>query len=195
METLKVKDIAKYLPYSLTCSVNGIDQLIVGLNGCRIMCNSTNEGRKLIDTPRIDQIKPYLRPLSSLTEEIYHKGDVFIPMVRLLNIALGHYEDGVLELAEANVKGIEIRQQQYQGACYVVNYKSSLFEKHSLVFKDGCFSHVWHHGHFKSGVPNLQALTLDNQELLFEKLNEWKFDSPTRDLIGKGLALPLIIEQ
>lgn len=49
---------------------------------------------------RWDNIKPILHPLSDLTKEIEHKGDRFVPMVRLLETALGvHIDINCIELS------------------------------------------------------------------------------------------------
>ena len=79
MEKLELKHLAPYLPYSLKCQL--VDQ---GETVIAKLCGAyTDNSYAFFDTVEsehgFDSIKPILRPLSDLIEEINHNGDIFYP--------------------------------------------------------------------------------------------------------------------
>jgi len=111
METLELKHIAPYLPYGLKVDlsyyddeepqiVNGIpDYSNINIDGGK----ASTYGARIIQEYSIDKIKPILRPLSDLTEEINIKNDVFIPVEYF---EIGDDDSGT-EYDNGNIKTIE----------------------------------------------------------------------------------------
>lgn len=83
MEQLTIKELAPYLPYKLRLRIEHGTQFeditMYGLNfeGDVMTVWSKSTGYKEFGS-RV--IKPYLRPLSQLTEELEHNGERFVPI-------------------------------------------------------------------------------------------------------------------
>lgn len=73
---LELKHLAPYLPYGLKATyVNALDyHLLVSVEGADQ--THWSEGKR---GGVIERLKPHLRPLSDLTNEIEHNGELFIP--------------------------------------------------------------------------------------------------------------------
>lgn len=77
---LELCDIAPYLPFGLRTDKGLLHALCNdGLAKCRL-----NDGE--IVKGKISWLKPLLRPLTTLTQEITHNGVTFIPIVELFNL-------------------------------------------------------------------------------------------------------------
>lgn len=77
MEKLTIKELCAYLPYGIDISINGKIQKLNSIDSeAKLVCYGWGNAG-LIDT---DDVKPLLRPLSSLTEEIEHNGEKFVPV-------------------------------------------------------------------------------------------------------------------
>jgi len=89
MERLTIKELAAYLPYELK---------VIGFNNYinkDMVCDLTDRN---LWTHVENQSKPLLRPLSSLTEEIEHNGEMFVPLDELtegetVSMSLNDYAD------------------------------------------------------------------------------------------------------
>ena len=87
MEKIELKHLAPYLPYGLkmTWSDGKINVLNPELDEIDYSENEVNLTLVLfIINKGHNDIKPILRPLSDLTEEITHKGKTFIPAARMI---------------------------------------------------------------------------------------------------------------
>lgn len=83
MEKLTIKELCAYLPYGIDISINGKIQKLNSIDSeAKLVCYGWGNAG-LIDT---DDVKPLLRPLSSLTEEIEHNGERFIPINNLKHL-------------------------------------------------------------------------------------------------------------
>lgn len=87
--SLHFEDIIRYIPYgcAVKCKVSN-DHGIYWITDINIQSGTVSLNGVRSDHPyRLDQIKPYLRPLSDLTNEIradnYKDGDPFIPVREL----------------------------------------------------------------------------------------------------------------
>lgn len=87
MEKLTIKELAPYLPYKLQWKFEGSDEVheVMGIDitdfGIHLFSPYGDYGKC-----RINEGKPLLRPLSSLTEEIDHNGERFIPINNLKHL-------------------------------------------------------------------------------------------------------------
>lgn len=83
MERLTIKELAPYLPYGIDISINGKIQKLNSIDSeAKLVCYGWGNAG-FIDT---DDVKPILRPLSQLTEEIEHNGERFIPINKLKHL-------------------------------------------------------------------------------------------------------------
>ena len=81
METLKLEHIAPYLPYGLKGIASGKIYKLKAIKTGRSDCYWIKEKDPYIfGVWGLRRIKPLLRPLSQLTEEIEHNGDKFVPI-------------------------------------------------------------------------------------------------------------------
>jgi hypothetical protein len=73
---LTIKDLSAYLPYELKIQgqTHGDIETMTGLNSGAVMIN-----HKTIGWADFFDIKPILRPLSTLTEPIEHEGKILVP--------------------------------------------------------------------------------------------------------------------
>lgn len=84
MEKLTIKELAPYLPFKLQWTFDGSDNAheVMGIDitdfGVHLFSPYGDYGKC-----RIDEGKPLLRPLSSLTDEIEHNGERFVPIDKL----------------------------------------------------------------------------------------------------------------
>jgi len=158
-EKLELKHLAAYLPYKLKMqSRNGTDFIMGGLK-----VQQTFEGGVWDEDGYFyGRCKPYLRPLSQLTETITHNEETFVPIQRLNDmrgVALPHDQYDEL-YSEENCFG-----------CKWAGVYSFWFDKETLSFYDNT----------NCGVsPQLE---------MFQKLHEWHFD--LYSLLSSNLALPL----
>jgi len=90
MKQLTINELAPYLPYGLKIQFTQLDDGISGIGELyRIETGKTDKQLFEINPTIIvsdyelylleDEIKPILRPLSDLTEEIEHNGERFVP--------------------------------------------------------------------------------------------------------------------
>ncbi|HFK5596399.1 TPA: hypothetical protein ACG0AT_000946 [Elizabethkingia anophelis] len=127
MDKLELKDIAPYLPYRLKLyhlSHFKGNKIIEdwGLKNCSDYpvseyCDGTTYGRTL------QEIKPILRPMSDLTNEITHNGETFIPLHRIL-------EAYCFDLAKMDEE-------------YILSFKESLIEV-DMSYKTAQMLHEMH---------------------------------------------------
>lgn len=116
------------------------------------------------------EIKPYLRPLSFLTKEITHNGETFVPIVELAKIAeKDHFVNSDLTVRSGKeTHGVGWIDENGTG------YAFAYCEEHN--------------GFYLKSKPYTD-LIVGSQQLLFQKLYEWKFD--INGLIDSGLAIPI----
>ncbi len=101
MERLTIKELAPYLPYGLK---------VIGFNNYiykDMVCELTDRN---LWTHIENQSKPLLRPLSSLTEEIEHNGESFVPYDVLRDMELKDmklHSDGCLTINHRNIQNCE----------------------------------------------------------------------------------------
>lgn len=90
-DKLTIQELAAYLPYSLKAEMLDykIDYVgkqydeIIGIHQWDKLCLYWSALTVGGSKPNIERIKPLLLPLSSLTKEIEHKGDKFVPIEKL----------------------------------------------------------------------------------------------------------------
>ena len=179
MKALELKDIAGYLPYGLCVGGEALDSRNgnafttyvrwgPSYNHRADITDINDEYALEIMTVHTNYLKPILRPMSDLYEEITHKGEKFIPITEL---ALRLYPHLTIE----------------------ANMLVSTNE--CATWETGMLDHrkwkLCYHGYFRlmsydiiTGRPQTHSI---NTVLLFDKLNEWMFDY--RGLIDAGLAI------
>lgn len=108
-------------------------------------------------------IKPILRPLSDLIKEIEHKGEKFVPIVKLMQIAY-ESQDSCIPL-----KSVYVKDNMYTVKVNVFEFAFDIDDNSFISILNNSFS----------AVPK--------QLLLFQKLTEWHFD--IANLISKGEAI------
>lgn len=86
---LSIEMLAPYLPYALKVSKIHTMHAHNGIGNIFQIIDAANKG--------LDQYKPYLRPLSQLTQEIEHNGERFVPAYKINHFkkSTGLYPKGV----------------------------------------------------------------------------------------------------
>lgn len=166
---LELKHIVGYLPYGLKINLtrkfferNNVDLIrsTFAYNNITkeyyIMRNSVTYG--------LEHIIPLLLPLSSLTKEIEHNGEKFVPIIKLYAISNG------LNWA----KEVSLGNTNTEWWCY---HKNNI----NTVFGYNIDNGFYHRGLLE------ELVIVRNQLELWQKLYEWHFD--IFGLIELGLAL------
>lgn len=183
METLQLKHICGYLPYGLKVRFEGCDMVheMVGLD-------ITSQGMHLIspygDFGRcnIEEAKPLLRSLSSLTKEVEHNGERFVPMVELYKIARGRYKDSIIRhYSVMATNSIMVEMEGYR------NFIFSIVKSESDIRIENPYNFQLHSTNLHQDDAKSEMVLCWNT--LFEKLYEWHFD--VFGLIDKNLAINL----
>ncbi|MVW93664.1 hypothetical protein FCL53_17010 [Elizabethkingia meningoseptica] len=176
MDKLELKDIAPYLPYRLKLyhlSHFKGNKIIEdwGLKNCSDYpvseyCDGTTYGRTL------QEIKPILRPMSDLTEEITHGGETFVPMEKLAQIAFERLDTFHIHSDIEIITAYKTDEKEaYRTLKYDADNKSFVVS----VLDENLF--------------RIRNLATKNQYDLFQKLCEWHIDF--QGLIGRGVAINL----
>lgn len=198
MDKLTIKYIAPHLPYGLKCHNMGnhddegtpIVQEIIGLDQDGVLVSFEHEDEHYLYSDTF----PLLRPMSDLTKEIDHKGEKFVPMIRLLELKERNAftkNERIKNLLSKDVKVIDCKTSEYKLSptmiCHAVRYAVETTNMGTLVYR---FSFDEHFDRF-SAQDETRRLTLGvgHQKQLFEKLYEWHFDID--GLIEKGLAIDI----
>lgn len=156
MKTLTLTDICCYQPYGLKMKNGGfIGDLITATYDGELRVSCSNWWEKISDNKYL----PILRPISSLTTPITHKGETFVPLLRLAEIAFPQ--------VKWSMKGAYCRgavDGDITRSDFMYNGIAQSFHCH------------WH-----------RLVTVPNQLALFRKLSEWMFDYT--GLIESGIAV------
>lgn len=84
MERLTIKELAPYSPYDLDVMLGSIVRELTAISlDSPFVFVTAYKGSREKQMAGIENIKPLLRPLSSLTEEIEHNGEKFVPIDEL----------------------------------------------------------------------------------------------------------------
>ncbi len=170
---LTIKDIAKYLPYRISyevgneievlCSVDSDSNLVTndGFSDLKENYGGCEPDR----SHSLDYVKPILRPLSQLIEEIQHKGKTFVPIVELA------------KMAQCKLKAKPIVNKFY--SVYSCNCHYGEFKFHAET--PSTFFSLKGYGAY--------TRTVLCQELLFQKLYEWHFWTGDQSFFEKGLLI------
>jgi len=190
-ELLQQKHLVPYLAHQLFVwykvgDQDGVHVLEVDGFTSEEVCILTTEHniREWVD---YNLIKPILRPMNQLIEEITHEGKTFIPLIELYKISCGNqdgdnFDKGDIE--DSKILEIGVREMEFEAPCYFFEYETYVSQIESFSFKGGDFNRHWMVNRSKFG--GIQLLIVDNQQLLHETLREWNFD--VDGLIEKGLA-------
>jgi len=187
---LELKHLAPYLPY-------GLKAVCEGLSGEKTFHIYTIEHDTItssgvgLNTALKNgftfSVKPILRPLSDLTKEIEHNGEKFIPLLELRSIEQGNWDDGEFFLNHTQITDYGVRNAEYEGPVYWVEWQDGLSQTQSFSFKSNNFHRVWIRDRKKLG--GVEGGIVENQLQLFQKLFEWHFD--VFGLIDAGLAIDI----
>ena len=170
MRTLELKDICGYLPYGLKVYHNqciGTDTLF------EVWYHPIKDDERVVcginSRLKLDEITPILHPMSDLTKEITHKGQTFVPIVKLADIALPG-------------RDWRISNAGTYAEC------GGIWDGYELSYTEGDFllEERGHDGESYGGTKNW-TVQIKNVVSIFDKLSEWKFDY--RGLIDEGLAI------
>lgn len=172
MERLTIKELAPYLPYDLTVMGN--------IRGIDTECCLTTWN---IESHIQGQSKPLLRPLYSLTEEIEHNGEKFVPIIELFKLRTQVTGDKIADYYIENNTAILRLEAQH-----LDEYEFRAFFEIDLEPNEVMFSiatETW-----KDEVMIREDVNLCGNEMtMFDKIHEWHFD--TKGLLDRGLALPI----
>ena len=122
---LTLKEIATYLPYALKIKVENDTSVTFTMSGIDCLLNAVNyaKGVWYESSSRIEDIKPILRPLSDLKNEIEINGEKLVPAVYLSLV--GNYK---------NVWGFEFDGIHYWEILSCIKEVEKLYEWHFDVF-------------------------------------------------------------
>lgn len=185
MEQITLKELAAYLPYGLNAQWNDtrnphfkpIDGRIVEVRMRNAVHFVSIENDKEINDCAIFECKPYLRPLSQLTEEIEIEGEKFVPIVELAKISLKELNLNFNNITYdnwANSKGIYFDQTEEEKWYFGLNHRD---------FSWQTVQNMWNE------MDGRLEFSTSKQMELFQKLHEWHFD--LYNLIPRGLAIQL----
>lgn len=174
---LEVKHLVPYLPYELKFGIGNQKYYEFVLSGIdfytRTDIQIRTRGNRIYNISDI-KFKPLLRPLSDLTNEIEIDGEKFIPMMKLIKIAIDEYDRGDGYFNSSMVVDIEYTTNHAR-ACFINNTACALtFDREQIKFI----------------FVSPQGLMFSCGYVLMQMLFEWHFD--VFGLIDQGLALPLI---
>lgn len=197
MERLTIKELAPYLPYGLKLYIwnGGYEKPIeyptlIGLHGDSIIQSgyrfrSIHCGDEIFSRPEMSNslsiIKPLLRPLSYLTEEIEHNGEKFVPMEEIAKIECPNITGAADKIHSITTfkRGLYFNSSQmgvtyrYEGVTVeITHFKDDIFHKRVVNGNDSWVFSYFH-----------------NYPAIIQKLHEWHFD--TANLLGRNLALPI----
>lgn len=154
MEKLELKHIAPYLPYGVKCEILNYKSDYVGeqygiITGYYWYAGEPHYMFKDRNVAGKDStlFKPFLRPLSQLTQEIEHNGEKFTPIVELLKIK---YKDKLVEDKNSRYNDIEYSNEGYARAWFKIRAQLNIM------------------------IPDFNIDQLPY--FLFQKLIEWHFD-------------------
>lgn len=119
--------------------------------------------KDITGTDYVLRFKPILRPLSDITKPIEHKGERFVPIVKLMQIAYESQDSCITS------KSVYVKDNMYTVKVNVFEFAFDIDDNSFISILNNSFS----------AVPK--------QLLLFQKLTEWHFD--IADLISKGEAI------
>lgn len=160
---LELKHLAVYLPYDVDCIANarafGAGDLIKKMD-CYMMMNLVNN-----DTT----YKPILRPLSDLAKEITHKGETFVPIVKI-----------------AELFGLKVEKFEHEGNI-LYGWDERLHDDvqgYEFAYCDKGLFGVWFDT-ADASAPLYTYCSYDSIQLLLE----WNFD--IFGLIDAGLAVDI----
>lgn len=181
MRKLELKDIKSYIDTDLICKCDKWEQpqVLTGMKSNGILFFGEIGTADLC----VNEIKPYLYSMDWLTKEISHKGETFVPIVKLFEHLTGLYVSSESEIEfeyDFDIDGADNYEYQY-----------------SIMVFDDIKLEINH-----KAVPCL--FSYNNERLMwdcdfiavsqeyFDKLSEWQFDF--RGLLDAGLAIPVTNE-
>jgi len=168
---LTIKDLAKYLPYGLgTLEIFNMKtpKTIKGIN---LIDKAIILGEKHIRS--LGAIKPIMRPLSQLVEEITHNRETFVPIVELAKVHNYAYGWKAIEKELPNRWFAAIAVQENKEKDYLTDRNLSLVFSYSKKLNV-----------FKSDIG-----LVAHQELLFQKLYEWHFWTGDQSYFENGILI------
>lgn len=130
MEQLTIEQLAPYLPYRLKLkTTTGVIGNMIQLNESSVYIDSGPmwDSGSLYGWMLKCDVKPLLRPLSQLTEEIEHNGERFVPMAKLLEIA---YPQWMREKAGTLYAAIECKSDGWYEKAYFKYHAVNSIELH-----------------------------------------------------------------
>ena len=130
---IEIKHLAPFLPYRLKTNQGELTSIIdVNIEPVDLEVQITEKSFTRV-TVLLHEIKPFLRPLGQLTQEIEHYGERFVPIVELLKLK---YAD---RPKSGKYSEIECSSDGYPSAWYVfssinaITLKTNDIEKHSFL--------------------------------------------------------------
>ena len=66
---LLLKDLCARLPYGVICNRLGHNKKLLSISPYKVYCLEFDKGEYMPSEYKVEDIKPYLRPMSSMTEE------------------------------------------------------------------------------------------------------------------------------
>ena len=162
-QTLSIKELAPYLPYKVEYA-NTKNDKIYTLRTLSTEIDMVDFGWG--DAMEVKEVKPLLRPLSQLTQEIEHNGERFVPIMRLFDIHTS----------------LKWSKTEY----YYVDYGVNEYWVGNKKNKKMAFGYNVINGFYS--LTNQGSFEFVNyQVLLWQKLYQWHFD--LFGLIEKGSAI------
>lgn len=169
---IELKHLAPYLPYELQL-YGASDVWVMHSLGVEEICIANGlHTQTLSFDDCITDYSPMLRPISSLTKEIEHKGEKFVPIIEIAK----------LYASTDNIEAIK-------GAVTNFHYFKCYYGKSDyqiLIINDNLRG--WFSYYFNDDEPNC-GINIVNEWEVRDKLFEWHFD--VFGLIKVGLAIDI----
>ena len=178
---LNFKHISPYLPYNLKCKYpyGKKEGLVRDIHNLSIDEQDIKMSINFMEGQHIWMFKPLLRPMSDLFNKVQYKGESITPMERIIRIATGWYDEGVLSISDYKLKSFD------DGEAKVGDYTDSLDQTFAISIKKGDITHIW-----RDSPYGIMGVILRNQQHIAAFLDELHFDWRF-NLIEKGLAEPI----
>lgn len=166
----KQEFMAMSLPFSLKCTANGLDKAyrLKGIFEDKYTLSNSSYGGYF--SPRIDTIKPILRPLSDLINPCLNER--FIPIAELLKIE----QNSGLKYAKITPKILDITfNENSEGNTYELKYQEPYTNMEDGII---IFSYSEKFRRFGKVMlqPYKQPLGIGFQLDMFQQLVKWHFD-------------------
>ncbi len=158
-------DLTRYLPYGI--DIQNEDRYVNLMKSCSY--NGQCSYDRIADSLSFEDVKPILRPLPQLIEEITHEGKTFVPIVELAKFKYPHINN----FTTVSDTETQTYAAYNEGGNFFLQFSYS-FNLLDFPLVSFCCSGMRHTG---------------MDEYLFQKLYEWHFWTGDQTYFEKGLII------